>query len=475
VKRALLLSLALLAGCATPVPESRPVQPLPPAWYAPAPDAPAPADWWRERLEDPALARLVSAALGNSPDLAGALARIDRARAGLRASEAERMPSIGGSAGVSASRNPPNELGLGGDGAPPGLAIDRERILYRAGIEGSWDADLFGRLAAERRAAAARLDAAGFDAAAVRLSLVTDVARNFVAARAAAAREAIARETVTSARESLAVAGERARAGLVPGIDRIRAENLVAEATAAIPPFQAERSARIAALAALTGLAPAEIDPLVGGASGVPRFDSPAAGVPSELLLRRPDVAAALARVAAADADTGAAIRARYPRLSITGSIGLVATTLGGLFAGDALGALAGPGISGSILDFGRNKSRVEESRARAAEAVAAYRDTILTAFAEVETNLAAIDARAHQRLALERQLASAGEAMEVARAQYRGGLTDFLGVLEAERALHRVRAAIAAADAEAADAQLTLFRAVGGAQESVRQGGAER
>ena len=464
--RAAVVLILLLAGCATTEPKSAPVQPLPEAWFAPAADAPAPEDWWRARLEDPALRRLVEAALANSPDLAGAVARIELARAGLRATEAERLPALNGSAGITYNRTSSQEFGFQAPaGAPPGQGpqIDRERILTRVGIEGSWDADLFGRLAAERRAAAARIDAAGFDAAAVRLSLVTDVARNFVAARAASAREAIANENVRSARDSVSIASERVRVGLAPGIDRIRAETLLAEAASSVPSAQAERSGRIAALATLTGLPPAEIDKLAGAVAATPRFEAPAAAVPSVLLQRRPDIAAGLARVAAADADTAAAIRARYPRLSITATLGLVATALGDLFSADALSAAAGPGLAGPLLDFGRNRARAAEARARAAEAVAAYRGTVLRAFGEVETNLALVDARRRQRLALERQLATAREAVEVARIQYRSGLADYLGVLDAERALNRVRDQIAGVEAETADAQIVLFRAIGG------------
>jgi NodT family efflux transporter outer membrane factor (OMF) lipoprotein len=472
VRAALLLAL-LLAGCATPEPRSAAIQPLPQSWFAPAPDAPAPEDWWRARLRDPALRRLVEAALANSPDLAGAVARIELARAGLRASEADRLPALNGSSSVTYNRTSTQEFGFQAPaGAPPGQGpqIDRERILYRIGIDGSWDADLFGRLAAERRAASARVDAAGFDAAAVRLSLVTDVARNFVAGRAASAREAIANDNVRSARDSVSIASERVRVGLAPGIDRIRAENLLAEAASSVPSIQAERSGRIAALATLTGLPPAEIDTLVGAVAATPRFEAPAASVPSVLLQRRPDIAAALARVAAADADTAAAVRARYPRLSITATLGLVATALGDLFSADALSATAGPGLAGPLLDFGRNRARVAESRARASEAVANYRAAILRAFGEVETNLALVDARSRQRLALDRQLATAREAVDVARIQYRSGLSDYLGVLDAERALNRVRDQIAAIEAETADAQIALFRTIGGDFKAVPQ-----
>ena len=463
MKRLAPAAALLLAACATTQPRSEPAQPLSTAFYAAPAEGLAPADWWQRRLADPALARLVAAALANAPDLEAALARVEQARAGLRGTEAERMPLLGGSASVTYNRSSANEFGFGGGGAPGGPQIDRERVLTRAGVEGSWDADLFGRLRADTRAARARLDAAGFDAAAVRLTLVTDVARNFVAARAAAARERIARDNVARAQDIVAVTRAKTRSGLVAGIDVTRAEGLLAEAAAILPPIQAEQGARIAALAALTGLAPGEIAGLVLASPDVPRIETPAAGVPSDLLLRRPDIAAALARVAAADADTASAIAARYPRLSITATLGLVAAALGDIFSLDALTASAGPGLAGPLLDFGRNRARADQARARAREAVAGWRGTVLRAFGEAETSLAAVEARERQRIALERQLAAQRETAAIARVQYRSGLTDFLGVLDAERAVNRTRDQIAAAEAEAADARIALFRAIGG------------
>jgi NodT family efflux transporter outer membrane factor (OMF) lipoprotein len=389
------------------------------------------------------------------------------ARAGLRATEAERLPVVNGSASVTYNRTASEQIGIqfpeGGAGGGQGPQIETDRILYRTGLEGSWDADLFGRLAADQRAAAQRLTAASFDAAATRLALITDVARNYLAARAASTRLAIASGTVASARSTLSVAATRARAGIAPGLDRIRAQSLVAETEALLPPLGAERTARIAALARLTGLAPAEIAPLVEPPLRAPPVELPAAGLPSDLLLRRPDIAAALARIAAADEDTAAAIAARYPRLTINATIGLVASALARLFTGDALGITAGPSIAGPIFDGGRSRARIDRSRAVTQEAVANYRATVLRAFSEVETSLAAVAARRAQCATLARQLAAAAEAVEVARIQYRTGLTDFLGVLEAERTFNRVRDQVAAVDGEAADAEVSLFRALGG------------
>jgi NodT family efflux transporter outer membrane factor (OMF) lipoprotein len=463
VKQAALALPLILAACSAPQPKSIAVQPVPALYLSPQPQALPAAEWWRRELRDPALARLITAALANSPDLAAAVARIAQARAGLRASEAERLPLLDGSAGVGWNRSSPNESGFDPGNIPGAPEIDRTRTSYRAGVDASWDADLFGRLRADTRAAQARLDAAGLDAAAVRLTLITDVARNLVAARAASAREEVARDTTASARESVGLAEKRVRGGLVAGIDVTRAETLLFETAALVPTIQAERSARIAALAALTGVAPAEIRALVDAAPDVPSFDSPAAGVPSDLLRRRPDVAAALARVAAADADTASALAARYPRLTITSAIGLVATALGGLFSGDALTASAGSGLAGPLLDFGRNRAHAEQAWGRADEAVAAYRQTVLRAFSEVETSLAQIDARQRQVTALERQLKAAQDSAGIARVQYRSGLVDYLGVLDAERSANRARDQIVAARAELSDAQLALFRAIGG------------
>ncbi len=465
--RAALAGFALLlAGCSTVQPESQAVQALPPAFYAaPASGLPA-ADWWQRRLQDPALKRLVGAALASAPDLQAALARVEQARAGLRGSQAERAPALEGSSSVTYNRTATEQFGFDTGGTPgggQGPRIDRERVLYRLGLDASYDFDLFGRLRADERAARARLDAAGFEAASVRLTLVSDVARNFVAARAASARERIAEENVRSARDTVAVTASRVRAGLVSGVDQARAEGLLAETVATLPPIQAEHSARIAALATLTGLAPAEIAGLVAAGPNPPRFGRPAAGLPSDLLLRRPDIAGALAQVAAADAETASAIAARYPRLTITASLGLVASALERLFTGDALSIVAGPGLAGPLLDFGRNRARVEQARARAQEAVAIYRGAVLRAFGEVETNLATADARERQRIAVERLVAANADTARLARTRYRAGLTDFLPVLDAARTLLRSRDQLAAVEAEAADAELALFRAIGG------------
>ena len=458
----------MLSACASPQ-AATPLAPLPPplARFTAGPFGTPPGEWWRQRTEDPGLSRLVAAALANSPDLAVASARIAQARATVGARAADRLPNVGGSASVTASRSTDAELG-GASSLPTGASVDRQRVTGQLGLDASYDVDLFGRLAADQRAAEALLDSATADAAAVRLALVTDVARNYVAAVAAQARAAVARENIAAARDLVAITRVRVKAGLVAGIDATRGESLLAETAATLPPLDGERGSRTAALATLTALGPAEIGALVAAAPTAPRFGVPAIGVPSDLVARRPDISAAIRRVAAADADTAAALAASFPRLTITSAIGLVATTLGNFLSGNALSLAAGPGLAGPLFDFGRNRAAVEGSRARTAEAVATYRQALLTAFGEVEQNLALAAARERQRSALEALVAANADTAAIARIQYRRGLTDFLGVLDAQQALFRSRDAAILAESQAADAELALFRAIGGDLTSV-------
>lgn len=425
-----------------------------------------PDDWWR-RFRDPALSELVDLGLAQAPDLAVAAARIQQARAGLRAAAAERAPNVGAAASIELRRNSSEEFDFEVPAGSPGgfrPEVERYSDRYRAGLDARWDADLFGRLAASQRAAAARLDATTLDAQAVRLSLITDIARNFIAARAAAARLAVAEQTVKDARDLLEITGARRRGGLVTGIDVTRAESLVAETAAAIPPLDAERRARIAAIVTLTGADPARVATLVAADAKLPPLDMlPAPGVPSELLRRRPDIAAAERRLTAANTEIAAAAAQRYPNLTITAGLGLVAGAIDNLLTGGALTGSLVPRLSAPLLDFGRIDAFVDLRRGEEAEAVAAYKRTVLTAFGEVETSLATAEAQRNRVRELDRLVAANRATADIGDVQYRRGLADFLGVLDARRELNRSLDARVVAQAAALDAALLLFRSTGG------------
>lgn len=453
------LIAALLPGCAASIPPVRPQLLLAEHYSVPAGSV-DPAQWWQARLADPALAALVDAGLRDAPDLAAAMARVEAARARLGGARAAQAPDLALAGGVTRSRTAPATLGI--DPVPPGFL--RDRTVYSTQLSASFDPDVFGRLRATARAARLRLDAADADAQAVRLTLVTDIARNWVAVRAANARLAVARENLAAARDLEMLTGVRARAGLVPGLDAVRAASLAHEAEAALAPLIEARATRLAVLTTLTGLRQDRVAAIAGDGP-LPDFGPlPATAIPAALLVNRPDIVAAARRLAAADADTAAQAAARWPRFDITAVVGAASLAFGDLFTSAASTATLGAGLTMPVLDFGRNRARVAEQRALAAEAYAGYRASVLAAVSDVEINLAAAVARGGQQAALAAQQAADSEAEAIATIRYRRGLSDVLTVLDATRTRHRSRDQVVAAQAARLDAELALFRSIGAA-----------
>lgn len=451
-----LLHLLLLAGCATTAVPERAPPALPQGFAVPQTGEAGPAV--ADRLAaDPAWPRLVAAAEAGSPDLETAAARILQARAGVDAARAAGAPRIDAGVSVTQSRSSLAQFNL----APPG-SIERDQTSLSPVIEAGWELDLFGRLKAGRAAAGARLDAATADAAATRLALEADLARNLVGIRTLDARRAAALEALAAARALDRLARVRVEAGLATGLDAATTAADVAAAEAALPPLAAARTARIAALSRLTARPPAEIASWLEPPAPLPTLWA-LPDVPSDLLQRRPDIDAAWARLRAADQDTAAALAARYPRLTLTGSLGWLADTVGALFTGDAFTASAGVLLAGPLIDFGRTAAEVEARRGAAAEAAGLYRGAVLRALAEVETELAAARAARAQAADLGRSAQSLATALRLAEAQYRGGLTDARAAAEAQRRLADARDRQLVAEGAALDSALALQLAVGG------------
>ena len=454
-------SALALAGCATTV--ERPPQPasviLPDAFAMLDREAPA-----RGSIDDllpvgdQAYTRLRERALAEAPSLGAALARIEAARAALRGAGAARLPNITGSAGVTRSEG--NAAQVGGN-VPPGADFGQTRL--EAGINASWEVDLFGRLRASERAAAARLDAASADADGVRLALLADIAEAVIDARTLAERAAVTRADLASAEELVAITGVRVRAGISPGFDLVRAQSLEADARARLAPLAAERAAIIGRLVTLTGLPTAEVMAALE-LSGGPVLDArPVPEAPSLALRARPDVRSAEARLAAADAEIAAAAAQRYPRFTLSGALGLVALGFGGLFDEDALVGSVGGSIAGPLLDFGRIAAQIDGAEAGAAEAFANYRGTLFRALGESEAAFGAIRAGDERVRLLSTQASLDSDGIGLARERYRRGLDTFLTVIDAERSANASRGALAVARGEAQRARIALYRALGG------------
>lgn len=456
----ILIAVALLSGCAA-VGEG----PSASSVHVPAAFVYAPPTEARDVLaallpnEDPAFRTLVAVVDSEAPDLQIALARVAAARAALRSAGAARAPNVQGEGSAGYVRGSENTI----TNLPPGTVIDTSNANYSLGINASWDLDLFGRLRTSQRAAALRLDAADADARAVRLTLVADIARAVVDYRTAQAKLQITDDDLADALALVKLTGTRTRAGIAPGLDLVRAQSLEAAARSQRGPAQAELAAAIGRLVTLTArdgtsvggafANPAEIRPVV-----LPSF-----GLPSILLRQRPDIVAAEYRLSAANAEIAAAAAARFPQISINSALGVAALALGDLFSADSLTASLGGSLAGPLLDFGRIAAQIDARQADAREAFALYRRAVFTGIGDAETALGTLQANRNRLAALEAQIAIEQDSVKLSDTRYRMGLSDFLGVIDAQRQLNAARQALAEAKGNAARAEIGVYRSFGG------------
>jgi NodT family efflux transporter outer membrane factor (OMF) lipoprotein len=455
MKRALLLITVTLGGCTAlrPLPEAASV--VVPVRYAYAPET-APDGVIGSLLpSDPAFAPLRTAAL-SAPNLEAAVARIDAARASVRAARSARLPDITASGTVSGERG-------SAAAQPNNPSFDRDQARFEPGIQARWDLDVFGGLRASQRAGQARLDAAGADADAVRLALDCDIALALIDFREASAREEVVRRDVADNKELVRLTRLRARAGIVPEFDVVRADALTKDAEARLSPFAGQKADAVGRIVALTALDASEVmRTLAAQATSIPPAEL-SAGVPSRLLRNRPDVRAAEYRLAAAKQDVANAAAQRFPKLTLTGTLGLLALAAGDLFSADALTATVGAGVSGPLLDFGRVASEIDRNDALAREAFAVYRGTVFQAIGDTEGFLGQLASARKRSKASEAQVLVDIDALGLARERYRLGLTDFLVVVDAQRTFNQTRQNAASAYWQTWRDATQLYRALGG------------
>ncbi len=464
MRKAALAALVALgsAGCvAAPPPQVDTPPPVLPASFSYLPNA-VEAGSLAALLphDDAGFVALRDAALADAPSLGEAAARIERARAAARRARAERAPQLDLSASVETSRTNPGSLGAS---LPPGITIDPDRTSYGATLGARWETDLFGRLRAEQRAAAARLDAATADADAVRVALIADIASQVVDWRSLEARQAALSRDLDAADNLARLAASRTKAGLAPGIDAARAEAIAASSRSRLAALDGERANLVGRLVTLTARDAAWlVEQLVPGAGAQPLPAAPAT-LPSDLLTRRPDVAAAAARLAAADSDLAATAARRFPRLSLSATLGLLAFSPGQLFDDESLIGSLAAAIAAPLLDFGRISAEIDAAAADKKIAFQQYRAAVFDALGDAESGyrlVAASDARA---------FATADEAARLARVEaltatrVRAGLADLSAELEARRQADGATERAAIAHGEARRARLLLWLALGG------------
>jgi multidrug efflux system outer membrane protein len=412
--------------------------------------------WWLA-FKDSALTALIDEASRNNANLAVAAARVKQARAIAGIASADRVPQLGLNVGAERGRLAPLQAGQPPD-APPA-----PQTGYRTNLGASYEVDLFGRVSSN--VAAARGDAATSEAShrSVLLSLQADVAQQYFRLRATDAELDTVAQTVRLREENVKVNQRRFDLGDIGEFDLSRAKTELASTRADAIGLQRQRTTAEHALAVLLGKPAAAFT-----AGPNPLLDSTLmpsipAGLPSSLLERRPDIAAAQRTMEAANARIGVARAAMFPALTLSASGGGAGDTFANVFAWSSRSWVLGALLSTPLIDGGRNKANVTRGEAALEESVAAYRQSVLVAFAEVEDNLAGLRILSGQTAHIDEAVVSARRAADLAQKLYDGGRSSYLELLDAQRNLATVERSAVQLRGNRAVSTVALIRALGG------------
>lgn len=479
MRSASLLPAALLLGaCATGSPRPPEVA-APPAFEAQSVSAAAvPLDRWWTLYGDPQLAALVDEALERGFTTREALARLDEARAVRRnalrdfdprgdiqaSASRQQTYNLGDGAGIGfggGTGGGTGQPGGGQGGFPGGGFVFPGRIdSYSFSLPVQWEVDLFGRRDAARRAAGAELDASRFAYLGARATLAADVADQLFQARGLAVQVADSRETLRIRQELRRVVGIRAQRGLAPAADVNRVETDLATAQAQLQQQEAQLFAARRSLLALLGRAGDWLEsvPVEARLATPPAIP---AGLPADLLVRRPDVLEARARLESALGRLRTAELAQFPTLTLTPSAGLNAQR--GVFEATTGFWSLGANLLLPLLDRARLRQDVRIQDARTEQAVLAFERSVQTAFAEADQSIAALEADRRRAAVLAGGEVRARASYDATLTQYRRGLTDLQGLLDAEAVWRGARSQTTAARLDALSRSVQLFKALGG------------
>ncbi|HEV7913338.1 MAG TPA: efflux transporter outer membrane subunit [Albitalea sp.] len=455
--RAVALAAALLAsGCMSLAPRyERPPAPVPSGFVGEAAGAanatPAADIAWQQYFGDARLKRLIAAALVNNRDLRIAVLNIEQARAQVQLRRADLWPTVG--VGLGLSRQP---------------SVDRNTSgitsLYTAGLAvTAYELDLFGRLRNLGDAAAAQLLATEEARKTVQISLIASVATTYLASLADDELLRVTRDALVTREESFKLTKLKFDHGATSEIDFRLAESLLESARVALAQQTRQRQLDENALMLLLGQSlPADLPPPLPVTSQQMVADLPA-GVPSEVLVRRPDVRAAEQQLIAAHANIGAARAAFFPRITLTGSVGTASTELSGLFKSGSLAWTFAPQLLLPLFDAGRNQANLDSAKVNREIAVAQYEKAIQTAFREVSDALAGRATLTEQVRAQRAQANAEAVRTRLAELRYSNGVASYLDVLDAQRSLFAAQQAVVQTETLQAQTLVVLYKVLGG------------
>ncbi len=458
MKSSLLLVTSSLLLAATSVaavgPDyQRPAVASPVAWKQAAPAETLPrGDWWKP-FNDPALDDLVARALSANQNLAAAAARVEQARAAAGIARSNYLPSVALDPSVNRSRTSRTT-----DNVQPVA----ESTTYRAALDATWELDLFGRVRRLNEGARAEAAASAADFENVRLALTAEVASSYFTLRALDRETALVNAGVGLRRKTLELINSRRTNGAATDFDVARAEAELAATEADAAALANRRAALQNAVALLLGEAAPNFE-LPTSNSELSTVPAVPAGLPSELLERRPDIAAAESALAASNARIGVAKAAFFPAISLTGSFGYASGDIDRLTNSDSKLWSIGPSLYLPIFQGGRNKANLARSRAAYEESVALFRQRVLVAFREVQDALTATQLLADQAAAQDRAVAAARRAGDLAQTRYDAGYVNYFEVIDAQRTVLNAERASAQLSAQRLVNSVGLIKALGG------------
>jgi len=454
------IALLALAGCDLGPDYHRPDLEIPPAYRASTATAAAawPAeDWWRG-FGSPELTSLVDQARRENFDLLAAIARVRQADAQVRIAGAGLLPSLGVTANANWLQESLANAGVGGRGRTTNVDVHD----YTAGLNISYVLDFWGKIAANRQAAVANAMFSRFDQQTVALTVVTSVASTWFTALGDADLLVVQQHNLADSEQTLAVIRGRLDVGTASALDLAQQEALVDGLRATIPALRSQLEQQVIGLGILIGQPPEAVTAQPGTLDTL-ALPPVGAGLPSELLQRRPDVASAEAQLIAANFDVKVARAAFFPQIQLTGSAGFEATALGVLFGPGGFLTTAAAGLSQPIFDGGVLRGQLEQARGRQAELLEDYRKAVVQAFTDVDNALVAwryaTEQEALQRVAVD----TARRAADIARAQMAAGTVDITTVLTAETTYFADETTLVQVRLARAQALLSLYKALGG------------
>jgi multidrug efflux system outer membrane protein len=412
------------------------------------------AAWWNV-FEDPVLDDLVGRAVDGNLDLKQAEARLRQARAIFKDARLDVLPRVTSDGTYNRS-----------DEQIPGFGTARVPVESAdIGFDAAWEIDLFGRVRHGVDAARSDAGAADADLRAAKVSVMAEVARTYFALRGAQARLGVARENADSQRETVRLTQVRFEVGRGDPVDVKSAQARLSATEATIPDLEAQEAAAHYKLAVLLGLRPGALEQtLAPPASPPPALVKPLPiGDAAQFLRRRPDVQAAEWRLRAETARTGVATADLFPRIRVTGFIGLLSGDVSKLFSHGSQAWSVSPQVTWPALDLGGAHARLKAQEARQDEILAAYDQTVLTAVQDLETALNAYRQQQRQIVSLAEQVDASRGAADLARIRYKEGSIDFLVLLDAERTLLAAEDALTAAQTGANTDIVAIYKALGG------------